>query len=241
MTWYGIFISLGVVAGLLIAIYMGKKRKISSDDLITLALFVLPLSIIGARVYYCAFSGEQYTFLEMLKIWEGGLAVLGAIIGGLVGVILYSLIFKKNLIDLCDILAPAVLIGQAIGRIGCWFGGCCYGIESTNNLSFFPISIVIDGSWHYATFFYESAWTLIGFIVLLLIFKKFKLRGSSLGFYLLWYGVGRAIIESIRGDSLYLLNTGIKVSQFISILLIIVGIFILVYNYIRRKKNGENI
>lgn len=236
-TFYGLFLALGMISGLLLALFISKKRNLKSDDILILALFVFPCAILGARIYYCVFSGRAYSLLEFFKIWEGGLAVYGSIIGGLIGGVIYCLIFKKNFLVLFDVVVPALALGQAIGRIGCFFGGCCYGILAKESLQFFPISVLHDGEWHYATFFYESLWNLIGMIVLLFVFNHAKKDGTTSGAYLVWYGIGRALIEGIRGDSLYI--GSIKVSQLLSVILIVIGVAVLVNNFVRkRKENG---
>lgn len=238
ITYYGIIISIAFIVAILLAIYTSKKRGIKSDDIITLALYVIPLSILGARTYFVIFSGYSYSFLEFFEIWNGGMAILGGVIGGVIGVLLYSFIHKKNFLTICDVAAPSLIIGQAIGRIGCYFAGCCYGIETTDPaLQWFPFSVQIEGVWHLSTMFYESLWCFICFFVVLYIFKKFKTNGVATCSYLILYGVGRAIIETFRGESLYLFSTGIKVSQALAILIAVVGIIGLILIYTKKKKS----
>ncbi len=225
--------------GLLISAKLAKKRGFKEDDIWMLALFVFPLAILGARIYYCLFSGYQYSFAEFWRIWDGGIAVYGAIIGGAVGVILYCVIFKKNFWALADVVVIGVALGQAIGRIGCYFGHCCYGKEVLyDGLKIFPISILHDGEWHYATFFYESLWNLIGMFILLRMINHEKQNGTNLAIYLIWYGLGRGLIEGIRGDSLFIGNSNIRVSQLISIVIGLIGLGLLVYNLVKKRKNN---
>lgn len=236
--FYGILVALGMLFGLLLAVKMAKKRGFKDDDIWLLALFVFPLAILGARIYYCTFYEHDYTFAEFWRIWDGGIAVYGAIIGGAIGVAVYCLIFKKNFFALADVVVIGLALGQALGRIGCYFGHCCYGAEVTyDNLKFFPVSIIHDGTWHYATFFYESIWNLIGMFILLRVINISKQRGTNFGVYLVWYGIGRGLIESIRGDSLFIGNSGIRVSQLISIVIIVIGLAVLVNNLIKERKN----
>lgn len=237
---YGIMIGIGIVAGLFVAIWLGKKRGIQIDDIFTLALYAIPLAIIGARIYYVIFSDHTYSFLEIFEIWNGGIAILGAVIGGGIGVFLYCLIHKKNFFKIADISAPALILGQAIGRIGCYFNGCCFGVETTDPaLQWFPVSTQIDGVWHLSTYFYESFWCILGFVLLLFLFKKFHATGTVFFSYILIYGIGRCIIETWRGDSLFL--AGIKVSQLLSGILIIVGIIGLIFIYTNvKKKKAKN-
>ncbi len=239
ITYYGFLIACAMALGVFLACKNAKMRGLKSDDLVVVACYVLPIAIIGARAYYCIFSPESYSFVEFFRIWDGGLAVYGSIIGGAIGLLLYCLIHKKNFFDVADITVPSIILGQAIGRIGCYFSHCCYGVEVTNpSLTWFPLSVFMsDGKWHLATFFYESIWNLLGFVVLMLLLRVFKLRqrGSISASYLIIYGIGRAWIEGLRGDSLYI--GAIKVSQLLSIILIIVGLGILVFYFIKRSRH----
>ena len=115
--FYGILIAIGMVLGVFVACKLAKYRKLRSDDIIVLALYVLPLAIVGARLYYVAFSEHSYTFWEVFQIWNGGMAIYGGVIGGAVGVVLYCLIHKKNFFDIADIAVVALILGQGIGRI----------------------------------------------------------------------------------------------------------------------------
>lgn len=237
ITYYGILIAVAFVVAIFVGIHNAKKRDITTDDIFTLALYVIPLSILGARTYFVIFSGYTYTIGEFFAIWNGGLAILGGVIGGTIGVLLYSLIHKKNFLTITDICAPSLILGQAIGRVGCSFAGCCYGIEVTNPaLQWFPLSLEIDGIWHYSTMIYECIYCFICFFVLYLIFNKKSQKGITTCFYLILYGIGRAIIETFRGDSLYLFNSGLKVSQVLSLILILIGIIGLILIYTKNKK-----
>ena len=236
ITYYGFLIALGMALGVFVACKNAKLRGLTTDDFIVIACYVLPLAIIGARLYYVIFSDYSYSFVEILRIWDGGLAVYGGVIGGALGVAIYCLIHKKNFLDVADVIAPSLILGQAIGRIGCYFAGCCYGIEVTDpNLMWFPLSTVINGEWHLSTFFYESIWNFIVFAILMVLLRKdkYRYRGSSIAMYFILYGIGRAWIEALRGDSLYL--GSIKVSQLLSILLIIGGIILILTNFLLVK------
>ena len=237
ITYYGLIIAIGMALGVFIACKNAKFRGLVADDFILAACYVLPLAIIGARLYYVTFSGETYSFGEIFRIWDGGMAIYGGVIGGAIGVALFCLIHKKNFLDVADVVAPSLILGQAIGRIGCYFAGCCYGIEVTNeSLMWFPLSTQINGVWHLSTFFYESLWNLLAFVILLILLRKnkYKFRGSSIAMYFILYGIGRAWIEALRGDSLYI--GAIKVSQLLSILLIIGGLLLILINFLLVKK-----
>lgn len=237
ITYYGLIIAIGMALGVFVACKNAKFRGLVADDFILAACYVLPLAIIGARLYYVTFSGETYSFGEIFRIWDGGMAIYGGVIGGAIGVALFCLIHKKNFLDVADVVAPSLILGQAIGRIGCYFAGCCYGIEVTNeSLMWFPLSTQINGVWHLSTFFYESLWNILAFVILLILLRKnkYKFRGSSIAMYFILYGIGRAWIEALRGDSLYI--GAIKVSQLLSILLIIGGLLLILINFLLVKK-----
>lgn len=238
ISFYGLLMATAFLLAFFIVRYLFKKRgEINPDITFDLLLIIFPSSIIGARLYYVIFSGRAWSFLEILSIWDGGLAIYGGIIGGLIGLIIYSLIKKINLFKLTDAIVPALILGQSIGRIGCYFSGCCYGIEVTNpNLMWFPISTNINGVWHLSTYFYESFWSLLGFILLIIVYNKTKQNGLSTGIYLTFYGLGRFLIEGLRGDSLYI--GSLKVSQLLSLILIFVGIFIIVYSFVLNKRQN---
>lgn len=233
---YGLLMAVGFVVAYFVANHLFKKSgEFKKDITIDLLLIIFPLSILGARIYYCVFSTESFTFVEFLQVWNGGLAIYGGIIGGLIGVVIYALIKKINVLKLTDVIAVGLILAQGIGRIGCYFGGCCYGIEVTNpNLCWFPFSVLIDGHWHLSTFFYEAIWNILGFILLYFVYNKTKQKGLITGVYLAYYGLGRCVIETFRGDSLYI--GSLKVSQVLSGVIILIGIGLIVYSLISSKK-----
>lgn len=240
VTYYGFLIAVGMALGVFVACKNAKFRGFKSDDIIILACYVLPLAVIGAKLYYLTFSGQPFSFWDIFKIWEAGLAIYGGVIGGALGLVIYCLIHKKNILDMCDIAAPSLILGQAIGRIGCYFAGCCYGIEVTDpSLTWFPLSTFVHGGWHLSTFFYESIWDFATFLLLILLLRKNKVRqrGTIVALYFIIYGIGRAWIEALRGDSLYL--GAIKVSQLLSILLIVLGIAIILTTYLLGRKGKD--
>lgn len=238
VTWYGVIISLAMIVGVVVAILLCKKKGLDSSLPIDLALFALPCAIIGARLYYCIFYGVS-SFVEVFQIWNGGMAIYGGVIGGFLGIVLCCKIKKISLAMACDVAAPSLILGQSIGRIGCYFAGCCYGVETTvESLKFFPMSVQIDGVWHLSTFFYESFFDLIGFFVLITIAIKTDKKGVSTSCYLIYYGILRAVLEVFRDqkEALMLGSTGIKVSLLLSIILVVVGVVLLVI----AKKVGKS-
>jgi phosphatidylglycerol:prolipoprotein diacylglycerol transferase len=178
-------------------------------------------ALVGARAYYVIFSGESYTFLEMFKVWEGGIAIYGGLIGGAVAMLLYCYFKKKNFIEFCDIFAPGVLLAQGIGRWGNFANREAFGGEY---FGYFRMEIENFGktiSVH-PCFLYESVWNIAGVIIILLL-EKLKLnRGFTISLYIFWYGLGRALIEPLRADSLMIGH--FKISQIVAILTCIIGL-----------------
>ncbi len=249
ITYYGLLIAIGMGLGVFVAYKNAKLRGLKGDDLILVACYVLPLAIIGARIYYVLFSLDEFTnFWQFFEIWNGGMAIYGGVIGGALGIMIYCLIHKKNFLDVADIAVPALILGQVIGRWGNFINQEAYGIYIDNpSMSWFPFGVYIenctqsgcfcDGSgWHLATFFYESLWNLIAFFALMYLLRKNKLRyrGSLMSLYLIIYGVGRAWIEGLRMDSLYI--GSIRTSQLLSILLIVFGVAFILMSFVLHKK-----
>jgi len=237
-----------MLCGILLAFYTCKKKGYSTDIIFDLALAILPLAIVGARLYFCIFYGVD-SFGEIFAIWNGGMAIYGGVIGGIIGVFIVSKVKKIPFLDLCDIAAPCLILGQCLGRWGNFVNQEAYGY-ATESLQFFPFSVFIENcnqavcscggsGWHMATFFYESFWNAIGVVVLLIILNKIKLRGITTASYFVYYGIGRAIIEGMRTDSLMFL--GLRVSQWLSIALIILGVVMIVLIYLKYKKDPKSV
>ena len=242
--FYGLIMALAMFIGVVLACWLGKKRGVKSDDIFLLALIVLPLAVVGARLYYCFFYEYNYSLMEIFNVRQGGLAIYGGVIGGIIGVLIFALIKKdmKIVFTLFDVCAPCLLLGQAIGRWGNFFNQEAFGNMVTDpNYQWFPYAVFIENksAWFQATFFYESIWNLIGVAVLLMIYFKLHNSGYTTAGYFIWYGLGRMFIEGLRSDSLYLGTTGIRVSQLLSAVLIVIGVVILVVNFIKkRRRNG---
>jgi len=243
--FYGIIIATSMLIAIFMARRLAIKRNINPDEIYVLALFVLPFSILGARSYYCIFSESSYSFSEFFNIRSGGLAIYGGVIGGILGIIIFALIKKdiKLTLRIFDICAPCLILGQTLGRWGNFFNQEAYGnLVANEKLQWFPYAVFIEGenAWFQATFFYESLWNLVGLFILLMVFKKSESIGTTTASYLVWYGVGRTIIEGLRSDSLYIGSTGIRVSQLLSVLMVVAGTIILVFNFIKKRKlNGQ--
>ena len=231
---YAILIVIGMVLAVLYMRSQEKRLELPTDTALDMALWAIPAGIIGARLYYVAFTWDQYASdpVSILKIWNGGLAIYGGIIGGFLGLLFLSRKRKLPLLKLLDLAAPAVILGQAIGRWGNFFNGEAYGGLITDpKWCFFPYGVLVDGNWYQATFFYESMWDFLGFLVLHLARKKMRADGDLLFLYFVFYGVGRAFIEGLRSDSLWW--GPFRVSQVLSMALAAAGLAALV---VRERK-----
>lgn len=241
--WYSITMLLGVLTGIFIATHEAKKQH-QSEYFENLLFYLIIFGIIGARLYYAIFEFDKYKYdlLSIFKVWEGGLAIYGAIIAGTLVVLYYSKKHKKQLLNTTDIITPGLIVGQAIGRWGNFFNQEAHGTEVTleflKNLhlpDFIIDGMYIDGTYYHPTFFYESSWCILGFILLLLIRKYIKQKDGTVTFcYLIWYGIGRLLIEGLRTDSLYLGN--IRVSQLVSIVIILIGLIGIITNLYKTRK-----
>lgn len=241
--WYSIFIFLGILVGSTIIYLESKKREIDSEFVINLIFNTVIIGVIGARIYYVLFNLEYYLSnpIEILEIWNGGLAIHGGILLGLLFMIFYCKKHDVEILKMLDIIVVGLIIGQAIGRWGNFFNQEAYGmattvakLKSTGVPEFVINGMYILGDYREPTFFYESIWNFLGFIALLIIRRYPYLKtGQLTGFYLIWYSSARFIIEGKRTDSLMLGN--MKIAQLISIIMIIAGIILFIY-YKRIKK-----
>lgn len=236
--WYGIIIASGMLLSIWMASYNARRRGYKSEMILDIALIAVILAVIGARVHYVVFSWEFYKggpFSEVFKIWNGGLAIYGGLIGGLLGVFIYSKFAKKRFLSLADLLIPSLILGQAIGRWGNFANQEAYGWLIENPAwTFFPAAVFIksEGTFHMATFFYESMWDFGVFAFLMGYMRKNRREGNVFFFYLLLYGFGRMIIEGFRMDSQIFLNTDIKINQVLSLIFVLFGAAMLLF----RKK-----
>ena len=221
---------------------MGRRRGYNFDMVLDLLLLALPICIVGARLYYVAFEWETYKNnpAEIFAIWHGGLAIYGAVIGGVIAAVVFCKWKKVPLGDVLDLGSLGLILGQAIGRWGNFANQEAFGNLITNpDLQFFPYGVYIDrlGEWHQATFFYESMWNLLVLAVLLWYFKRAKHKGNVFVAYLALYGVGRFFIEGLRTDSLWMIPGVIRVSQLLSAILVVFGAAYLWYMHRRPAQN----
>ncbi len=234
LEWYSALIILGAMIGITMVLKEAKRYKYPTEFVFNMMFWAIIFGIIGARVYYVLFNLELYdSFLEACKIWEGGLAIHGGIIAGVLVILLYCKKYKVKAIRMFDFLAPAMLLAQAIGRWGNFFNSEAHGaattlahLESLHIPEFIIKGMNIDGIYYTPTFLYESIWCLVGFLLLLII-RRLKITkvGQPFALYLMWYGLGRFIIESMRTDSLML--GGFKMAQIVSVGMVFIGLIII--------------
>lgn len=230
--WFAVLLIIGGVCAVIASCIFAKRKKTTSDEVIDLALWTIPLSLIFARVYFvlCNLGDYASNPVSMLYIWNGGLALPGAILGGALGIFIYSRIRKRRFLRYADVLIPGVLLVQAIGRWGDFFNQMSYGPQITDaGLLWFPMGVLIDstGTCHYALFFYECLWCLILFAVVLMMYKHFRHDGDMMLFYLFFYSLERMMIEQYRVDSLMV--GGVRITQVVcAIVVVSVAAFVLV-------------
>lgn len=233
--FYSLCILVGAVLAYIIITKEAKKLKIDSDFISNTIIYGLLIGIIGARLYYVIFNLNYYINYpeEILQIWHGGLAIHGGIIAAAIFVYLYSKKYKENYIRLLDVILPGVILAQAIGRWGNFFNQEAYGIKVSKELlqkmlipKFVIKGMFINGQYYLPMFYIESIVCILGFIIILIIRKKSNRIGLISGFYFIWYGLFRFIIEYFRTDSLMLGN--IKIAMLVSVLSIIIGIILIV-------------
>lgn len=242
--WYGVMIVTGVLAAILLCMHEEKRLRYPADTVIDMAFWAIPLSLVGARAYYAFFNWQVFADdpLSVLRIWEGGIAIYGAVLGGLVGVLIFAKRRQLNPFSLTDMIVPGLALAQGIGRWGNYFNMEAFGREILNPIwQFFPVGVQIPSetgyTWHMATFFYESCWDVLVFLVLwFVIRKRKKTPGVTTLWYLLLYGAGRFVIEGLRMDSL--MSGSIRVSQLLSLALVILSAILLATTAIYHRKRN---
>ncbi|MCI6633929.1 MAG: prolipoprotein diacylglyceryl transferase [Clostridiales bacterium] len=257
--WYGVLMALGILIGVWLTLREGKRKKLTEDDILDMCLVIIPSGVVGARLYYVIFEWASYASnpIRALYIWEGGLAIYGAVIGGLIGMFIYSRVKKIRFLKLADCIAPGLVLAQAIGRWGNFFNQEAFGLPINNGeLMWFPFAVYIEGyhtfngqpcsnPYHMATFFYESVWCLIVFIILWSCRRKFKHDGDAILSYAALYGLERMFVERLRGDSLYIIKpggaiaAGIRVSEMLSFILVVAIAAFFLIRHFKEKKLGR--
>lgn len=238
--WYGLIITSAIIIDFILLLLLIRKYNYDKDMPFDLILSAVFLGIVGARLFSVIFEpGLDIT--DFFKFRNGGMSIIGALIGGVIGVGLYSYIKKVNFFSVTDILAPLVLLAQGIGRWGNFFNGEVYGeVVKNEALQWFPYAVNIAGEWHHALFFYESVLNILGFVLLFFLFTKYRKNyGITTGAYLIYYGTVRFLLEPLR-DSEFILRLGrLPISQFMSGVMVAVGIAIIITILIKNKKKSE--
>lgn len=251
--WYGVVIALGMLMAIAYAAWRCKQQGIKIDDLMDIAIFTIFFGVIGARLYYVVFNPRSFNNIgDVFNIRNGGLAIYGGIIFGALTIVVVCLIKKISWRRFYDCVAPGVMIAQSMGRWGNFFNGEAYGgiIEESHPLYFLRMGLISNNTYAdfgttsmvyvHPTFLYESLWNVLGFILINVFFKKKKFDGQIALYYFAWYGFGRMFIEGLRTDSLYIGDTGIRVSQLLGFLLFMLATALVVYGLIMTKKNSQS-
>lgn len=230
--WYGLFITLGIVLAFLYATWRGKRSEgLVPDDIMDVGILCVVLSIVGARLYYVLTSLENYhSFYDVIAVWEGGLAIYGGLIGGVIAIAVMCRVKKLNPIVLLDTVILGVMLAQVLGRWGNFVNGEAYGYEITEagttkfffflkeftvpagkgtlfrwlRMGLYPNDFSNTMAFFHPTFLYESVWNVVGFVLINLLYEKKRYHGQIALAYFTWYGFGRMFVEGLRTDSLYI-------------------------------------
>ncbi|GGH75526.1 prolipoprotein diacylglyceryl transferase [Compostibacillus humi] len=240
--WYGVIIATGAAIGLWLAMKEAERLGWNKDLLIDFLIYAVPIAIIFARIYYVTFEWERYSdgpLWKVIAIWEGGIAIHGAVIGGVVTAIVFSRVRKIPFWQLADIVAPSLILGQAIGRWGNFMNQEAHGGPIPEGSVLYDIlpdfilqQMTIDGVTYQPTFLYESLWNILIFVLLIYMRRQWNpIRGEIFLTYAIMYSIGRFFIEGMRTDSLYVVGD-LRTAQIVSILTIIIGLILIFY---RRK------
>lgn len=237
--WYGIIIALAMLIGISLATKEAQKLGLEEDTMVDMALWAIPIGFIGARLYYVLFKWDYYIQnpSEIIAIWNGGIAIYGGLIAGGLAVYWFARRKKMTLTLLLDILAPSVLLAQSIGRWGNFINQEAHGgavsrqfLETLYLPEFIIEQMNINGTYYHPTFLYESLWSLLGFILLIILRNQKGLlrRGEVALSYVIWYSFGRFFIEGMRTDSLWIGDI-MRASQVLSLVLFISAIVLWIY------------
>ncbi len=240
--WYSVLIAIAVIIGYFLILSESKRFKIKREFMFNMMFWALIFAIIGARLYYVLFNLEYYMSnpIEIFQVWKGGLAIHGGLLFGVITIIIYCKKYNVRVGKILDIIVPALLLGQAIGRWGNFFNGEAYGsivtYEQLVNMKIIPQFVIdnmlINGSYHLPMFYFESLWCLLGFFLsLFLRRRKYIKDGQLVAFYMMWYGLARFFIEMFRTDALMAGN--FRIAQVVSILMFVIG---LIVQFIQSRK-----
>ena len=244
--WYGVIIMLGIVAAFIHAIIRSKREGFTTDDVLDIGIFTVLFGVLGARLYYVVTTldtHEYKNFIDVIAVWEGGLAIYGGIIAGCTALVLTAVYKKINPLKVMDAVGPGVMLAQAIGRWGNFMNGEAFGYEVTEGslLYSFRMGLISDythtGStmhFYHPTFLYESLWNITGFVFICLIYRKKKFNGQMALTYFAWYGFGRMFIEGLRTDSLYV--GPFRISQVVGLVCFVAGVTLMIVGLVLTRK-----
>ncbi len=262
--WYGIFITLGIVLAFAYVIFRGYRNEgVKSDDVIDIGIFTVLAGIVGARLYYVLTTvGDGVhvyeSFIDVIAIWRGGIAVYGSIIGGALAIFFVTRYKKINTLKFFDMVVPGLILAQSVGRWGNFFNGEAHGsvIGAETAFHFLGFDFLLPSgegtffhfarmwmrgtegwSYYHPTFFYESVWCLLGFVLLTLLYSHKRFHGQIFLTYAAWYGFGRMFIEGFRTDSLFIPGTPLRISQCVGLVCFLVGGALLAVYSVKLGKN----
>ena len=232
--FYGLIIATGLMLAVLYCCKRANQFGLKEDDILDGVLWVTPFAILCARIYYCAFSWQEYAAdpISVLYIWNGGIAIYGGVLGAVIGVAVFCRIKKLKLATVLDVVLLGFLIGQSMGRWGNFFNREAFGAPTESFLRM-GLFNTLTGSWEYyhPTFLYESLWNAAGFVFLHFLSKKRKYDGQIALSYAAWYGLGRSFIEGLRMDSLYW--GPFRVSQVLAAISCIAAVSVLLWQHFK--------
>ncbi len=237
--YYGAIIALGLLLAVIYGLRRSKEFGLTQDNILDGVLIIVPIAVICARAYYCIFAWHEYAAnpIEVFYIWKGGLAIYGGVIGAAVSVVVFCKVKKLSLASVLDLVALGFLIGQSIGRWGNFFNREAFGEETTSFLRM-GLENIVTGEviYYHPTFLYESVWNGIGFVALHFLSKRRQYPGQIALGYAAWYGLGRALIEGLRTDSLYI--GSFRVSQLLAAASCVAATTVLLWKALRRPKTA---
>ncbi|MDR0697538.1 MAG: prolipoprotein diacylglyceryl transferase [Christensenellaceae bacterium] len=251
VAWYGIIVTFAMFVGLFLAILRSRKANFKADDWLEIFLFAIPIAVLFGRLGYVMVRPDEYfnispftlsDFVRIFAVWEGGITILTGIIGGVIGGAIWCLIRKANLLTVADYAMPTILAGQALGRWANFFNQEIYGAAVTNEaFQFFPFSVYItkNNGFYQACFFYEMILNLIMLVVILLVLRHIRLKGSGLLAYISAYSLVRFIMEFFRDDGAVIETTNFV--QFIMGVVTVLSVATLIFLCIRQTKKGVQV
>ena len=238
IAWYALIITFGMICAVAYTMMRAKKIGITWEDIIDYVLFTIPIGVIGARLYYVLTKLESFdTFMEVIAIWEGGLAIYGGIIAGTITVFVVSKVKKIYFPAFADCVVPGLILAQAIGRWGNFMNGEAHG-GITDTFIRMGLDHGFGMKYYHPTFLYESLWNLVGFVLINIFYKHKKYDGQILLLVFGWYGLGRMLIEGLRTDSLYteIFGLSFRTSQVLAGAILIACTVLLIYFTIKPPK-----